>query len=121
MCSVPCFFSHDKFEVRRKPFNDGKILYLNEICQNIINFNEWENGVSCKYCHSELEFLYHPVEYRTNIWQKASHPFSDFCPHAHTAEEIREVSGYFKYLEIPSQEKKEEHKETEKEKRNTKR
>ena len=34
---------------------------------------------------------------------KGSHPFSESCPHAHKEEDIREVSGYLSFIDMPSQ------------------
>lgn len=77
------------------------------MCKNIQN-GACDQGNDCKYCHSELEYLYHPVQYKTQMCQKGSHPFPDFCPHAHTEEDIRDVKGYFQWLQIPRQDLREE-------------
>ena len=37
--------------------------------------------------------------------KKGSHPLQDFCPHAHTQDEIRDVKGYLQLLDIPAQER----------------
>lgn len=35
--------------------------------------------------------------------ERGSHPFADYCPYAHTEEEIRDVQGYYRWMDIPSQ------------------
>lgn len=84
---------------------------MNEIClevktdENQYEISSCKNGGTCHYCHSELELLYHPIEYKTRIWEKGSHPLQDFCPHAHTQDEIRDVRGYLQLIDIPPQER----------------
>lgn len=58
-----------------------------------------------------MELLYHPMEYKTKMCEKGSHPLQDFCPHAHTDKEIRDVSGYQALCDIPNKTRKVEEEE----------
>lgn len=71
------------------------------MCECIIDQEECPDGNACTYCHSELELLYHPVEYKTKMCQRGSHPHQDHCPHAHTEDELRDVSGYKDLMNFP--------------------
>lgn len=106
----PCFFYHNATEMRRRPFDQGKIVYTNEMCENIMKFGQCPDNDQCQYCHSELELLYHPVEYKTKMCDKGSHPLQDFCPNAHTEDEFRDVSGYQQLIDklVISQDEKEQ-------------
>jgi len=96
-----CFFYHSPSEVRRGPFLEGKIRYTDEICEQIMDSGECSEGNECTYCHSDLELEYHPTQYKSKMCDRGSHPLQDYCPHAHTEGELRDVSGYIAIMDKP--------------------
>lgn len=88
----PWFNYHEETERRRKPIVGGKIIYVNKLCET--KPSECENGDACKFCHTEMELLFHPVEYKAKMCEKGPHPLQEFCPNAHDEDEIRDVTGY---------------------------
>ena len=90
----PWFFIHNPSEVRRRPFDQGKLMYINKIWVAIQRGRECSKKDACEYCHSEIELMYHPWEYKTKMCDKQSHPTPNYWWFAHSEGEIRDITGY---------------------------
>lgn len=60
--NVDCFFFHNPQEKRRKPFNNnGKLVYLDELCNEGANCK----AEDCNKSHNFYELNYHPWRFKT--------------------------------------------------------
>ncbi len=107
-CACNGFCYHTDTERRRK----GVINYLPFPCQNIKPSKKqyWssnpendsechsicpddcrEGAWNCLYCHTYVEMMYHPDNFRTKMCTSPFCIFGNFCAHAHSVTELRKI------------------------------
>ena len=99
-----CFHSHSRNKCRRRPkkLTNGEWNYSSTKCKYILNCNQ---GINCRFAHSDVEVLYHPEKFKT---QRCNFKVDKYgicekngkhCSFAHIDHELRTV-GSMKHNKI---------------------
>eukprot|EP00543_Licmophora_paradoxa_P018129 CAMPEP_0202478460 /NCGR_PEP_ID=MMETSP1360-20130828/94470_1 /ASSEMBLY_ACC=CAM_ASM_000848 /TAXON_ID=515479 /ORGANISM="Licmophora paradoxa, Strain CCMP2313" /LENGTH=847 /DNA_ID=CAMNT_0049105739 /DNA_START=1773 /DNA_END=4316 /DNA_ORIENTATION=- len=98
-----CAFAHVEVDGGWLRRDTNFYNYTNQMCPSIIQIpehdtgntfmiNECEKGVSCGYCHSKEELLYHPLNYKTKVCKSSTGhacKFGDVCPYQHPNDRVQ--------------------------------
>ena len=93
-----CQYSHDAFWPRRCPFylsDPSSLRYINVMCP-LLKTNSCTRGGACPFTHSEEEFWYHPLQYKTDLCTdfQAGECRRYYCPKVHGFGERRSLRTY---------------------------
>jgi len=84
-----CDFAHDENELRR---NLQQVWYYGVRC-NRGDADGPCSDPSCQYAHNDMEFLYHPNNYKTSMCSQMNRASgctgNQYCPYAHDQSELR--------------------------------
>jgi hypothetical protein len=97
-----CPMFHRSSDCRRNPFTDEactSLAYHQELCPNVVPGSETGSNSdfcddSCRYCHNNVEIMYHPDRFRKKFCKNhgdgsdSKCPYGFFCSFAHDRSQI---------------------------------